>query len=90
MKLVFKKNEAQEVAVTMFKGTAEIQFSYIEMIKALLAGEPLDRDFDDNFTEEEQAQINAVLQEIENTSKEKGETEPEPEEQVEDDMELPF
>ena len=90
MKLLFKKNEAQEVGVTMFKGTAEIQFSYIEMIKALLAGEPLDRDFDENFSEEEQAQINAVLHEIENTSKEKGETEPDPEEQVDDDSELPF
>ena len=90
MKLVFKKNEAQEVAVTMFKGTAEIQFSYIEMIKALLAGEPLDRDFDESFSEEEQAQINAVLQEIENTSKENNETEPEAVAQEVGDEELPF
>ena len=90
MKLVFKKNEAQEVAVTMFKGTAEIQFSYIEMIKALLAGEPLDRDFDENFSEEEQAQINAVLQEIENTSKENNETEPEAVAQEVGEEELPF
>ena len=90
MKLVFKKNEAQEVVVTMFKGTAEIQFSYIEMIKALLAGEPLDRDFDENFSEEEQAQINAVLQEIENTSKENNETEPEAVAQEVGDEELPF
>lgn len=90
MKLVFKKNEAQEVAVTMFKGTAEIQFSYIEMIKALLAGEPLDRDFDENFSEEEQAQINEVLQEIENTSKENNETEPEAVAQEVGDEELPF
>ena len=90
MKLVFKKNEAQEVAVTMFKGTSEIQFSYIVMIKALLAGEPLDRDFDENFSEEEQAQINAVLQEIENTSKENNETEPEAVAQEVGDEELPF
>ncbi len=90
MKLVFKKNEAQEVAVTMFKGTSEIQFSYIEMIKALLAGEPLDRDFDENFSEEEQAQINAVLQETENTSKENNETEPEAVAQEVGDEELPF
>lgn len=90
MKLVFKKNEAQEVAVTMFKGTAEIQFSYIEMIKALLAGEPLDRDFDESFSEEEQAQINAVLQEIESTSKEKNEIEPEALAPELGDEELPF
>lgn len=90
MKLVFKKNEAQEVAVTMFKGTAEIQFSYIEMIKALLAGEPLDRDFDENFSEEEQAQINAVLQEIESTSKENNEIEPEDVAQKVGNEEFPF
>ena len=46
MKLVFKKNENGDVSVIMFKGTAEAQFSYIEMIKALLAGEALDRDYD--------------------------------------------
>ena len=90
MKLVFKKNEAQEVVVTMFKGTAEIQFSYVEMIKALLAGEPLDRDFDKSFSEEEQMQINAVLQEIESTSKENNENEPEAVAQEVGDEELPF
>lgn len=90
MKLVFKKNEAKEVVVTMFKGTAEIQFSYIEMIKALLAGEPLDRDFEESFSEEEQAQINAVLQEIENTSKEKDIIEHEDVAQEVGDEELPF
>lgn len=90
MKLVFKKNEAQDVVVTMFKGTAEIQFSYIEMIKALLAGEPLDRDFEESFSEEEQAQINAVLQEIESTSKEKDIIEHEDVAQEVGDEELPF
>lgn len=71
MKLVFKKNENGDVSVTMFKGTAEAQFSYIEMIKALIAGEPLDADFDETITEEEQAQIKDVLKEIEKTAKEK-------------------
>ena len=71
MKLVFKKNENGDVSVTMFKGTAEAQFSYIEMIKALIAGEPLDADFDESITEEEQAQIKDVLKEIEKTAKEK-------------------
>lgn len=71
MKLVFKKNENGDVSVTMFKGTAETQFSYIEMIKALIAGEPLDADFDETITEEEQAQIKDVLKEIEKTDKEK-------------------
>lgn len=68
MKLVFKKNENGDILVTMFKGTAEAQFSYIEMIKALLAGEALDRDYDENISKEEQVQINDVLKEIENTA----------------------
>ena len=64
MQLVFKKNDVGDVAVTMFKGTDEIQFSYIEMIKALIAGEPLDADFGETISEEEKTQIEEVIQEI--------------------------
>ena len=74
MKLLFKKNENGDVSVIMFKGTAEAQFSYIEMIKALIAGELLDAVFDETITEEEQTQIMDVLKEIENTAKEKEST----------------
>lgn len=49
----------------MFKGTAEIQFSYIEMIKALIAGESLDTDFSETISDEEKKQIEEVIQEIE-------------------------
>ena len=65
MQLVFKKNDAGDVAVTMFKGPAEIQFSYIEMIKALIAGESLDTDFSETISDEEKKQIEEVIQEIE-------------------------
>ena len=77
--------------VTMFKGTAEIPFSYIEMIKAILAGEVLDRDFDESIPKEEQTQINDVLKEIETTAIETPEddTGSEPD-QTEGDEELPF
>ena len=68
MKLVFKKDENGDVSVTMFKGTAETQFSYIDMIKALLAGEAIDCDYDESISQEEQIQINGVLKEIENTA----------------------
>ena len=91
MKLVFKKNENGDVSVTMFKGTAETQFSYIEMIKALLAGEALDSDCDESISKEEQAQINDVLKEIETTAIETPEedsgTEPD---ETEGNGELPF
>lgn len=91
MKLVFKKNENGDVSVIMFKGTAEAQFSYIEMIKALLAGEVLDRDYDESIAKEEQTQINDVLKEIENTAKETmiENTDIEPD-KMESDEDLPF
>ncbi|MBR1626268.1 MAG: hypothetical protein IJ681_03895 [Bacteroidales bacterium] len=75
----------------MFKGTAEAQFSYIEMIKALLAGETLDSDCDESISKEEQAQINDVLKEIENTAKETviKNTDIEPN-KTESDEDLPF
>lgn len=95
MKLVFKKNEATDVEVTMFIGTAEVPFSYIEMIKALLAGEPLDSDFDDSIAPEEQILIKEVLDEIVAAAKENDAEEPESEDEtepdeIEDDTELPF
>ena len=91
MKLVFKKNENGDVSVTMFKDTAEAQFSYIEMIKALLAGEALDCGYDESISKEEQAQINDVLKEIENTAKETviENTDIEPN-KTESDEDLPF
>lgn len=91
MKLVFKKNENGDVSVIMFKGTAEAPFSYIEMIKALLAGEVLDRDYDESISKEEQTQINDVLKEIENTAKETmiENTDIEPD-KMESDEDLPF
>lgn len=89
MKLVFKKNENGDVSVAMFKGTAEAQFSYIEIIKTLIAGEPIDAVFDESIAEEEKQQINDVLKEIEATAKEKDAVEVEAETGV-NDMDLPF
>ncbi len=59
--------------MTMFKGTVEIQFSYIEMIKALIAGEPLDADFSETISDEEKKQIEEVIQEIESITMSKEE-----------------
>lgn len=87
MKLTFKKNDATDVVVTMFKGTAETPFSYIEMIKGLLAKEPLDSEFDESITEEEQKQIKEVLAEIEAIAKEEKPAEAAPEQGDSDEME---
>lgn len=91
MKLVFKKNENGDVSVTMFKDTIEVKFSYIEMIKALLAGEALNRNYDESISKEEQEQINKVLKEIENTAIETmaENTDIEPD-KTESDEDLPF
>lgn len=85
MKLIFKKNEKDDVEVTMFKGTMGISFSYIEMIKCLIAGESLDSDFHESITEDEKVQIEEVLKEIETIACPK-EDEPEQQENNEIDF----
>lgn len=61
------------------------------MIKALLAGEALDRDYDESISKEEQAQISDVLKEIEDTAIETviESTDIEPD-KTESDEDLPF
>ena len=55
----------------MFVGTTEVSFSYIELIKCVLAGESLDSGFHETILEEEKTQIMDVLVEIEKITKEK-------------------
>ena len=75
MKLIFKKNDAADIEVSMFLGTAEAPFSYIEMIKSLIAGEPLDHQFHETISDEEKEQIIEVLKEIEKLAEAKKTTE---------------
>lgn len=86
MKLTFKKNESTDVVVTMYRGTTETNFSYIEMLKGLLVKEPLDSEFDESITDEEQKQIREVLAEIEAIAKDEEPKEETEREKGEDDV----
>lgn len=64
MKLIFKKEENNDITVKIQQGTVAIDFTYTEMIKQLLENNEIsDTDFG-NLTEEEQASIRDMLSRI--------------------------
>ena len=60
MKLEFNKTEDGNVAADILNGTEQEKFSYIKMIAALIDGQPIECEFGDGITPEEQTQINAL------------------------------
>lgn len=64
MKLIFRKNEG-EMEVLIRTGTAEDEFSYIEMIKSLIDKNKFeDTEFDVSITDKEKECINELLAKI--------------------------
>ncbi|MFA6402737.1 MAG: hypothetical protein WCX31_14125 [Salinivirgaceae bacterium] len=75
MKLIFRKIEG-EMEVLIRTGTAEDEFSYIEMVKSLIDNNKFeDTEFDVSITDKEKESINELLSKInvtvEENSKEK-------------------
>lgn len=64
MKLEFNKAEDGNVAAVILKGTEQEKFSYVKMIAALIEGQPIECEFGEGITPEEQTQINALKDEI--------------------------
>lgn len=65
MKLVFRKNEQEEIAVFQSCDGNDHTFVYTDMIKALLAEGAMEAPvLDGTFTEEEQRSINNMVNEI--------------------------
>lgn len=64
MKLIFNKEENNDITVKIQQGTVAIDFTYTEMIKQLLENNEIsDTDFG-NLTEEEQESIRDMLSRI--------------------------
>lgn len=64
MKLIFRKNEG-EMEVLIRTGTAEDEFSYVEMIKSLIENNKFeDTEFDISITNKEKESINELLSKI--------------------------
>lgn len=64
MKLIFRKIE-DEMEVLIRTGTAEDEFSYIEMVKSLIDNNKFeDTEFDISITDKEKESINELLSKI--------------------------
>lgn len=63
MKLKFNKTEDGDIAAVILDNTKQEAFSYIKMIAALLDGQPIECEYGEGITPEEQEQIrrNALL-----------------------------
>lgn len=71
MKLVFRKNDQEEITVLQSYDGDERAFAYTDMIKALLKDGELEVSvLEGSFTEEEQRSINNMVNEINRETKE--------------------
>lgn len=66
MNLKFSKNATKDIEVLMQIGTSQTPFSYIDMIKSLLAGETLDTEFSEDISWYEKMQIEELIGRIKN------------------------
>jgi hypothetical protein len=65
MKLIFKKDEKQEMSVFIRNGLAEESFSYTVMIKELMEKNLFEEsEFEENITEQEKDSIRNMLKKI--------------------------
>ncbi|MFH1320948.1 MAG: hypothetical protein ABII90_09890 [Bacteroidota bacterium] len=62
MKLIFKKDEDAEIRVFQKVGGEELDFSYVDMIKALIASKEMtESDILGEFTDAEKKSINSMV-----------------------------
>lgn len=66
MNLKFSKNATKDIEVLVQIGTSQTTFSYIDMIKSLLAGETLDTEFSEDISGDEKKQIEELIGKIKN------------------------
>lgn len=66
MNLKFSKNATKDIEVLVQIGTDQKTFSYIDMIKSLLAGETLDTEFSEDISRDEKKQIEELIRKIKN------------------------
>ncbi|WP_053970088.1 hypothetical protein [Mangrovimonas sp. ST2L15] len=64
MKLIFNKEENNEITVKIQQGTVAIDFTYSEMIKQLLQNNSVEDTEFNNMTEEEEESLKKMLNEV--------------------------
>ncbi len=62
MKLVFKKDEESQISVFQIVNGVEQEFSYVDMIKALIESKKMEEpDISESFTDAEMKSINSMV-----------------------------
>ncbi|MEO9473896.1 MAG: hypothetical protein ABJG41_00105 [Cyclobacteriaceae bacterium] len=64
MKLIFNKEENNEITVKIQQGTIAVDFSYTEMINQLLQDNSIEDTEFNNLTDEEEESLNKMLSEV--------------------------
>lgn len=65
MQIIFRKNEKSEISVTEKVAGKEFDFSYVDMIKTLIASEKMEPpEISGNFSDEEKISINSMVTHI--------------------------
>lgn len=77
MKLIFNKEENNDITVKIQEGTIPIEFTYTEMIKQLLEDNTIDNTDFGNLSEDETKNLEAMLNKISNIFEEEELTEDE-------------
>jgi hypothetical protein len=75
MKLIFNKEDNNDITVKIQQGTIPIEFTYTEMIKQLLENNIIDDTDFGNLTEDEQKNLKDMLDKISNIFEEEKEDE---------------
>lgn len=90
MKLVFSKNEDDNITIQIVKGTTTIDFTYVDMVKELLENNSIEDPVfnEDAVSDDEKGRIKSMLQRISSVIS-KGSENNEDDTEVESD-DLPF
>ena len=64
MKLIFNKEENNDITVKIQQGTIPVEFSYTEMVKQLLENNSIDDTDFGNLSEEEKDSLREMLNQI--------------------------
>lgn len=64
MKLIFNKEENNDITVKIQQGTIAVEFTYTEMIKQLLENNTIDDTDFGNLSEDEQSNLEEMLTKI--------------------------
>ena len=64
MTLKFDKTPNGDISICIYEGTNILPFSYVELIKKIMANDIIETDYSSSITEDERKQIDELITEI--------------------------